>query len=85
MFTLLQPVENNTFNCHNPKDIKLLTKPCLIKKFKHGLQDKFSSFHSCGKDCESTYHYIFQCPPWFKEKNSFRENQKNQWIYIEAK
>ena len=50
------PSPNSTFNCHNPKGIKLLSPQRLGVshlrecKFKHILQDSLNPICNCGKD-----------------------------------
>ena len=53
--SFIRPSRNSTFNCHNPKGIKLLSRLMLglsllrEHKIKHRFRDSFNSFFSCGK------------------------------------
>ena len=50
----MTPSTNSLFNCHNPKEIKLITRLRLglshlrEHKFKHSFQDSLNPFCSCG-------------------------------------
>ena len=56
------------FNCHNPKEIKLLTKLRLglshlrEHKFKHNFQDSLNPICSCVNDIEMSAHFLRHCP-----------------------
>ena len=62
------PTPNRTFNCHNPIGIKLITRLRLglshlrDHKFKHNFLDCLNPTCCCGKDTETTVHYLLHCP-----------------------
>ena len=51
------PSANSTFNCHNPKALKFITRLCLghsylrYHKFEHDFQDSLNPHCSCGSNC----------------------------------
>ena len=55
ILSFIRPSPNSTFNCHNPKGIKLLSRLRLglshlrEHKFKHNFQDSLNPFCNCGK------------------------------------
>ena len=55
ILSFIRPSPNSTFNCHNPKGIKLLSQLRLglshlrEYKCKHSFQDSLNPFGSCGK------------------------------------
>ena len=66
---------NSTFNCHNPRGIKLLSQLRLglshlrEHKFKHSFQDSLNPFCSCGKgEVETSAHYLLQCSNYSEER-----------------
>ena len=66
---------NSTFNCHNPRGIKLLSQLRLglihlrEHKFKHSFQDSLNPFCSCGKgEVEPSSHYLLQCSNYSEER-----------------
>ena len=60
----IRPSANSFFDCHNPKEIKFITRLRLglshlhEHKFKHSFQDSLNPFCSCGLDIESTAHFL---------------------------
>ena len=64
----IRPTPNRTFNCHNPIGIKLITRLRLglshlrDHKFKHNFLDCLNPTCCCGKDTETTVHYLLHCP-----------------------
>ena len=56
----LQASQNSVYNCHNPREICLITRLRLglshlrEHKFKHGFQDTLNPLCSCGNDVESS-------------------------------
>ena len=68
ILSFIRPSANSTFNCHNPRGIKLLSRLRLglshlrEHKFKHSFQDSLNPFCSCGKgEVETTSHYLLHC------------------------
>ena len=68
---------NKVFNIYNPHGLKLLTKLRLDlshlggHKFKHNFSDCFDETCICGKDIESTNHFLLQCSLFLKERQVF--------------
>ena len=64
----IKPTANSTFGCRNPTVVNLLTRLQLglshlrEYKFKHSFQDKLNPFCRCGKEVETTSHFLFSCP-----------------------
>ena len=65
ILSFTRPSPNSTFNCHNPKGIKVLSGLRLglshlrEYKFKRSFQDSLNPFCSCGKDeVETSSHYL---------------------------
>ena len=65
------------YNCHNPKEVKLITRLRLglshlrEHKFKHNFQDSINPLCNCGHDIESTTHYLLHCPLFVNERSTF--------------
>ena len=74
----IRPTPNRTFNCHNPIGIKLITRLRLglshlrNHKFKHNFLDCLNPI--CGKDMETTVHYLLHCPIFSDERSIFLSN-----------
>ena len=64
----LIPTVNSIFGCHNPIEVKLLTRlrsglsHLREHKFKYIFEDTLNSFCSCGKEVEATSHFLLPCP-----------------------
>ena len=64
----IRPTANSIFGSHNPIWVKLLTRLRLglshlrELKFKHSFQDTLNPFCSCGKEVETTFHFLLSCP-----------------------
>ena len=74
ILSFIRPSPNSTFNCHNPKGIKLLLQLrlglCHLRehKFKHSFQDSFNPFCSCGRgEVETSSHYLLYCSNYLEE------------------
>ena len=73
----IRPTPNRTFNCHNPIGIKLITRLRLglshlrDHKFKHNFLDCLNPICCCGKDIETTVHYLLHCPIFPDERSFF--------------
>ena len=79
-----RPSPNSTFNCHNLKGIKLLSRLRLSlshlreHKFKHSFQDSFNPFCSCGKgEVETSSHYLLHCSNYSEEQLAVLNTIKN--------
>ena len=76
----IRPTQNRTFNCHNPTGIKLITRLRLglshlrDHKFKHNFLDCLNPICCCGKDIETTLHYLLHCPIFSDERLIFFNN-----------
>ena len=75
---------NSTFNCHNPKGIKFLSRLRLglshlgEHKFKHSFQDSLNPFCFCGKgEVETSSHYLLYCSLYSNERLAFLNAIKN--------
>ena len=64
---------NSIFNCHSPKEIKLITRLMLSlshlreHKLRHNFQDTLNPICSCGDDIETAIHYLLHCPNYLDE------------------
>ena len=64
----------NKVSIYNPYGLKLLTRLRLGlshlrgHKFKHNFSDCLDEICMCGKDIESTNHFLFQCSLFLKER-----------------
>ena len=73
IFKFTRPTANSVFGFHNPIGVKLLTRLRLglyhlrEYKFKHSFQDTLNSLCSCGKEVETTFHYLVSCPNYSDE------------------
>ena len=76
----IRPTPNRTFNCHNPIGIKLITRLRLglshlrDHEFKHNFLDCLNPICCCGKDIETTVHYLLHCPIFSNERSIFFNN-----------
>ena len=75
-----RPTPDRTFNCHNSNGIKLITRLRLglshlrDHKFKHNFLDCLNPICCCGKDIETTVHYLLHCPIFSDERSIFLNN-----------
>ena len=64
----IRPSPYSVYNCHNPREICLITSLRLginhlrEHKFKHGFQDLLNPLCTCGNDVESTEHFLLHSP-----------------------
>ena len=79
-----RPSANRTFNCHNPREIKLLSWLRLglshlrEHKFKHSFQDSLNPFCSCGKgEVETSSHYLLHCSNYSEERLALLNTIRN--------
>ena len=76
----IRPTANRTFNCHNPIGIKLITRLRLglshlgDHKFKHNFLDCLNPICCCGKDIETSVHYILHFPIFSDERSIYLNN-----------
>ena len=76
----IRPTLNRTFKYHNPIGIKLITRLRLglshlrDHKFKHNFLDCLNPICCCGKDIETTVHYLLHCPIFSDERSIFFNN-----------
>ena len=70
----IRPTASSTFGCQNPIGVKLLTRLRLglshlrEHKFKQGFQDTLNRLCSCGKEVETTFHFLLSCPNYTDER-----------------
>ena len=84
ILSFIRPSANSTFNCHNPRGIKLLSRLRLglshlrEHKFKHSFQDSLNPFCSCGKgEVETSSHYLLHCSNYSEERLALLNTIKN--------
>ena len=67
ILNFVRPTENSVFEVHDIKCIKLLTRLGLDfshlneHKFRHNFNDTINPMCSCGKEPETTLHYLLRC------------------------
>ena len=77
LLKFIRPSGDSVFRCHNPKGIKLLTRPRLglshlrEHKFKHGFLDSLNSVCSCGQDTEMSTYFLLHCSNYSNERLTF--------------
>ena len=77
LLKFIRPSGDSVFRCHNPKGIKLLTRPRLglshlrEHKFKHGFLDSLNSVCSCGQDTEMSIYFLLHCSNYSNERLTF--------------
>ena len=70
----IRPTLNSFFNCHNLKEIKLVTRlrTCLShlheNKFKHSFQDSLNPICRCGTNVKSCLHIFLHCSIFENER-----------------
>ena len=70
----IRPTANSIFGFHNPIGVELLTRLRLglshirEHKFKHGFQDAINPLCRCGKEVETTFHFLFSCPNYSEKR-----------------
>ena len=84
ILSFVSPSTNNTFNCHNSRPLKLLSRLWLglshlrEHKFKHSFQDFINPFCSCRKDeVEISFHYLLHCSNYLEERLALLDTIKN--------
>ena len=76
ILNFIRPIPNSTFNCHNPRGIKFITRLRLglshlrEHKFKNSFQDCLNPFCDCGNgEIETSSHYLLHCPNYTNERS----------------
>ena len=68
LLKFIRPDPHSTYNIHDSKGLKLLTRLRLglshlgDQKFRHNFQDSVSPMCSCGQAIETTIHFLLHCP-----------------------
>ena len=76
ILAFIRTCANNTFQYHNPRVLKLITRLRLglshlrFHKFKHSFQDTLNPICNCGT-VETTVHYLLHCPNFSNERLIF--------------
>ena len=71
-----RPSPNSVYNCHNPREICLITRLRLDLshlreyKFKHDFQDTLNPLCSYGSDVDSTEHFLLHNPQFVNERRT---------------
>ena len=74
ILTFIRLGPNKVFNIYNPYGLKLLTRLRLGLshlrgyKFNHNFSDSLDEIWLCGKDIESTSHFLLQCSLFLNER-----------------
>ena len=84
ILSFIRPSSNSILICHNPRCIKLLSRPRLglshrrEHKFKRSFQDSLNPFSSCGKgEVETSSHYLLHCSNYSGERLALLNTIKN--------
>ena len=84
ILSFIRPSANSTFNCHNPRGIKLLSRLRLglrhlrEHKFKYSFQDSLNPFYSFGKgEVETSSHYLLHCSNYSEEQLALLNTIRN--------
>ena len=84
ILSFIRPSANSTFNCHNPRGIKLLSQLWLDlshlreHEFKHSFQDSLDPFCSCGKgEVETSSRYLLHCSNYSEERLALLNTIRN--------
>ena len=79
----IRPTANSIFGFHNPTVVKLLTRLRLglshlrERKFKHSFQNTFNPLCSCGKEVETTFHFLLSYLNYSDERLTILSKIKN--------
>ena len=89
ILSFIRASANSTFNCHNPRGIKLLSRLRLRlshlreHKLKHSFQDSLNPFCSCGKgEVKTSSHYLLHCSNYSEERLVLLNTMKNIDMFI---
>ena len=84
ILSFIRPSPNSTFNCGNPRGIKLLSRlrpglsHLIERNFKHSFQDSLNPFCSCGKcEVDTSSHYLLHCSNFSEERLALLNTTKN--------
>ena len=75
----IRPSPNSTFNVHNPRGIKLLTRLRVglshlrEHKFRHNFQGSLDPFCNCGRHIETTVHFFLHCSNYSNQRKTLFE------------
>ena len=79
----IRPTANSIFGWNNPIGVKLFTRLRLglshlrEHKFKHSFQDTLNPLCSCGKEVETTFHFLLSCPNYSDERLTLLSKIRN--------
>ena len=74
LLKIIRPSENSIYDCNDAVGIKFITRLRLglshlrEHKFKHNFQDTLNPICSCGRDTETTSHFLLHCPNYVNER-----------------
>ena len=77
LLKFIRPSKSRVFRCHNPKEVKLLTRIRLglshLREhiFRHGFLDSLNPVCSCGQDIETSTHFLLQCSNYSNKRLTF--------------
>ena len=84
ILSFVSPSTNSTFNCYNPRVLKLLSRLWLglshlrEHTFKNSFQDSLNPFCSCGKgEVETSSHYLLHCSNYSEERLALLNTIRN--------
>ena len=76
----MRPSPNSTFNVHDPRGIKLLTRLRVglshlhEHKFRHNFQDSLDPFCNCSQHIETTIHFFLHWSNYSNQRKTFSKN-----------
>ena len=76
LLKFIRPAPNLSYNVHDTKGLKLLTRLRLRlchlgdHKFRHNFQDCVSPMCSCDQDIETTTHFLLFCPSYHSARKA---------------
>ena len=83
-------ISKNVYYCHNPKEIRLLTRLLLglshlrEHKFKHIFHDCLNLLCLCSNETETSTHYRLHCPTYTNERMTLLNKIKSiNWSILE--
>ena len=83
IFKLIRSTANSIFGCNNLIGVKLLTRLRLglshlrEHKFNYSFQDTLNPLCSCGKEVETTFHFLLSCPNHSHERLTLLSKIRN--------
>ena len=83
ILNFVRPSPNSVFECHNPQQIKSLTRLRLglsylrEHKFKYSFQDSLNPLCKCGAEVESTSYFLLHCPAYNNDRSSLLSTIRN--------